>query len=133
MTRKKLLIVLGAALSFLVVLTGLESLVPREPAKPRKPSGAFGAPIRPTLERPEPKIIVVEGGEFHRSRFLFDDDDSIEEVDAIYDCLEEGIRREFDANPATRRSEVRSRLKSIQDDCVFKIENLPILPPPPSD
>ena len=117
MTKKKMLVVVGGLLAVLVLLTGIESLVPRESRAARRESGEARPPIVPTLDRPDPRTIVLMAGTFSQTRWLYDEDDSIEHVDGVYACLEEGIRREFEENPTSRRSGVTARLKSIQDDC----------------
>ena len=52
----------------------------------------------------------------------------IERVDALYACLEERIAQEFGDNPTTRRSEMRTRMKEIQDHCLQIELRVPSLP-----
>lgn len=103
--------------------------------------------MRPTLERVDENTILVDAGVFHKSRFRFGDDDSNEQVDALFECLEAGIEREFGPadGPAAAgravagRREVRELMKGIQDDCMESVMRLPgrrrapEAPAPPSE
>ena len=134
MGRKKLLIVVGALVLVLVALQALESLLPHKERSERMESGESAEPIRPTLERPDPRTIVLEGGTFHKTRWLYHEDDPIEQADAVYTCLEDGIRREFDDNPTSSHRELRRRLNALQDHGRRTVENVPVPPvPPPPD
>ena len=131
---RMLFALLGLLVLAAVVLQGLERLAPREAGSAKKTDAESSeprAPIRPTLERVDDWTILVTAGIMHQSRFRFGEDDGIERVDALYACLEERIAQEFGDNPPTRRSEMRTRMKEIQDHC-FQIEirapTLPALP-----
>lgn len=101
---KMLLALLGLLVLSAVVLQGLERLAPREAGSIKKQEAGSS---EPRAVRPE---------------------DGIERVDALYTCLEERIAQEFDDNPTTRRSEMRTRVKEIQDHCLQRELRVPTLP-----
>jgi len=134
---KMLLALLGLLVLAAVGLQGLERLAPREAGSVKKKGAGSSEPqaIRPTLERVDDWTILVTAGIMHQSRFRFGEDDGIERVDALYTCLEERIAQEFDDNPTTKRSEMRSRMKEIQDHCLqieLRVPSLPALPALPA-
>ena len=127
---KMLLALLGLLVLSAVVLQGLERLAPREAGSIKNQEAGSSEPraVRPTLERVDDWTILVTAGIMHHSRFRFSEEDGIERVDALYACLEERIAQEFDDNPTTRRSEMRTRVKEIQDHCLQRELRVPTLP-----
>jgi len=126
---KKMLGLVAVLVVALVLLQGLENLADRPSPTARNRSGPdeVRAPVRPTLERVDDWTIEIREDRRSRTTFRLDEDDGIAEADAVYTCLERGIAREFDDNPTSTRSEMRSRLRQIERDCSPIV--LPELPP----
>jgi hypothetical protein len=121
-TGKKMLGLVGVLVLAAAAFQGLESLTGR-PAGPAtksesgNESSGTRQPVRPILVRENDWTIHIKEDRWRRSTFRFNEDGGIEKADAVYACLEEGISREFDDNPTTRHSEMRSRTKRIRDNC----------------
>ena len=109
--RKWLLYSIGG---FLLVTMAIHFL--EKTAKPES-SAAVAKPVRVKLTRVDDETILIEMGFFNKSRYRFNNSDSKEEIDALYNCLEEGIAREFGANAERRRISSRARMKEVQDRC----------------
>ena len=82
-----------------------------------------------------------------RSRYLFDDDDDKEDVDALYSCLEKEFDETFAApewntpsSSGAERSALRRRMKTIVRESAGRcleasmdLPSPPVPPQPPSD
>lgn len=88
-------------------------------------------PVRVKLTRVDDRTILIEMGFFNQSRYRFNNSDK-EEVDALYNCFEEGITREFGVDAEVRDISSRARLKEIQDHCRQSSELLGEVPEIPS-
>jgi hypothetical protein len=117
---KTVLALLGALILAAAVLQGLESLAVRETGMSHKDGArptATRNPVRPTLERVDDWTIEIREDLWRRSTFRFNEDDGLEEANAVYACLEAGIAREFDDDPTFSHREMRSRVMQIRNEC----------------
>jgi hypothetical protein len=126
---KKALSLAGVFVVALVLLQVLENLADRPSRPVRNASGAdeMREPVRPTIVRVDNWTIEIRENRRARTTFRLDENDGLEEADALYTCLEQGVAREFDNNPTSSRSEMRSRLRKIESDC-----SPVVLPPLPT-
>ncbi len=88
-TRRKLFLVTGGLVLSAVALQVLENLgpAPAPSERPDRQPVQPPPPIRPTLERVEERIIKVDAGFMHQSRFRFGDTETVEHIDVVYACL----------------------------------------------
>ena len=134
-TGKKMLGLVGVLILAAAVFQGLENLAGRgSSSATNNPTTGPSEPrpaLRPTLERVDDITVTVREGKWSRSSYRFNDSDGIELADRVYACLEEGIAREFDDNPTTSHSEMRSRTKKIRKQCsVSIVRAVPPVPVP---
>jgi len=134
-TGKKMLGLVGILILVAAVLQGLEKLARPGPGSNGTATGPSEPrpTVRPTLERVDDWTITVREGRWHRSNYRFNDSDGIEMADSVYACLEAGIARDFDDDPTTSHSEMRSRTKKIREQCSINMIHPvpPVAPPDP--
>ncbi len=134
-STRKMWLLIGGIVVFVVVFDLLEKFISSEPTPPRdgstpeKGANIVQPPALPELRRLDDGAIEIRHDFFRRSTIRLGNKD---EQDALFDCLAHGIEQTFgEGTEGWRRARVRRETQRIQDECMGSSLDMPVLPRPP--
>ncbi|MCP3978205.1 MAG: hypothetical protein GY716_02580 [bacterium] len=134
-SRRNWLLLLGAAILFVVAFGLLERVVAPRPVPGVTASGTddtqANAPAPPTVQRRNDGGVDIRHGFFHRTTIRMG---SPEDDDALYECVKRAFDEAFGDGTAGRtRAQLKAETERVQDECIATFRPPRPEPPPPPD